>query len=44
VLGSRRWVASLNLPLAAPWRPWTSSTGQVMTVITVLLLMPLYSA
>eukprot|EP00775_Hariotina_reticulata_P002928 gene2928-3214_t len=30
VLGSRRWVASLDLPLAAPWRPWTSSTGQVI--------------
>ncbi len=27
VLGTRRWIRALELPLAAPWRPWTSATG-----------------
>lgn len=29
VLGSRRWIESLHLPVAKPWRAWTSRTGQV---------------
>jgi hypothetical protein len=29
VLGSRRWIESLQLPVAKPWRSWTSRTGQV---------------
>jgi hypothetical protein len=27
VLGTRRWIRALELPIAAPWRPWTSATG-----------------
>lgn len=29
VLGSRRWIESLNLKVTAPWRYWQSQTGQV---------------
>jgi hypothetical protein len=29
VLGSRRWIESLKLPLTKPWRAWYSRTGQV---------------
>lgn len=29
VLGSRRWVEGLRLPVLTPWRPWSSATGQV---------------
>jgi hypothetical protein len=29
VLGSRRWVESLGLPVARAWRAWASATGQV---------------
>jgi Serine carboxypeptidase len=28
VLGSRRWIEGLGLPLVTPWRPWRSATGQ----------------
>lgn len=28
VLGSRRWIEGLELPLVTPWRPWRSATGQ----------------
>ena len=27
VIGTRRWIANLHLPIASPWRPWHSSTG-----------------
>lgn len=30
VLGSRRWVEGLGLPVLKPWRPWQSTTGQVL--------------
>ncbi|GAX79635.1 hypothetical protein CEUSTIGMA_g7076.t1 [Chlamydomonas eustigma] len=29
VVGTRRWVSGLGLPIAKPWRPWLSTTGQV---------------
>ncbi|KAL3160666.1 hypothetical protein ABBQ32_010583 [Trebouxia sp. C0010 RCD-2024] len=29
VIGTRRWVASLQLPVVKEWRPWYSHTGQV---------------
>ncbi|KAK9824563.1 hypothetical protein WJX72_011326 [[Myrmecia] bisecta] len=29
VIGSRRWISSLGLPIRDPWRPWMSATGQV---------------
>lgn len=29
VIGTRRWIASLDLPRTAPWRAWHSATGQV---------------
>ncbi|KAL3160668.1 hypothetical protein ABBQ32_010584 [Trebouxia sp. C0010 RCD-2024] len=29
VMGTRRWVASLQLPIVKEWRPWYSHTGQV---------------
>ena len=32
VLGTRRWIRSLNLPITRPWRPWTSSTGAAALV------------
>ena len=27
VMGTRRWVASLQLPIVKAWRPWYSHTG-----------------
>lgn len=32
VLGTRRWIRSLALPVTRPWRPWTSSTGAAARV------------
>ncbi|PRW44859.1 Serine carboxypeptidase 24 isoform B [Chlorella sorokiniana] len=29
VIGTRNWIRELDLPITKPWRPWTSSTGQV---------------
>ncbi|KIY96627.1 hypothetical protein MNEG_11336 [Monoraphidium neglectum] len=29
VLGSRRWIKSLGLPVDTPWRAWQSQTGQI---------------
>ena len=29
VIGTRRWINSLELPVTAPWRPWRSASGQV---------------
>eukprot|EP00877_Chromochloris_zofingiensis_P013113 jgi/Chrzof1/8055/UNPLg00100.t1 len=29
VLGSRRWIASLQLSVVKSWQSWASSTGQV---------------
>ncbi|DBA89195.1 TPA: hypothetical protein ACH3X1_016344 [Trebouxia sp. C0004] len=29
VIGTRRWLASLELPIIKEWRPWYSHTGQV---------------
>lgn len=29
VVGTRRWVTSLNLTVSEPWRAWYSRTGQV---------------
>lgn len=29
VIGTRRWLASLQLPILKEWRPWYSHTGQV---------------
>ena len=37
VLGSRRWVEGLKLPVLKPWRPWTSGSGQVKLVRAGLL-------
>ena len=33
VLGTRRWIDSLKLPITHSWRPWYSSTGQELTNI-----------
>lgn len=35
VLGSRRWIESLQLPVVKPWRSWTSTTGQVGACLLV---------
>lgn len=29
VIGTRRWVASLQLPIVKEWRPWYSHTGEL---------------
>lgn len=29
VIGTRRWLQSLHLPVTSPWRAWRSRTGQV---------------
>lgn len=39
VVGSRRWISSLNLPIAKPWRAWTSKTGQVSQEATAVSLL-----
>ena len=31
VIGTRRWVASLQLPIVKEWRPWYSHTGRLCT-------------
>lgn len=31
VIGTRRWVASLQLPVVKEWRPWYSHTGELCT-------------
>ena len=28
VIGTRRWLASLQLPILKEWRPWYSHTGE----------------
>ncbi len=29
VIGTRRWLASLELPIIKEWRPWYSHTGKL---------------
>jgi hypothetical protein len=29
VIGTRRWIRQLDLPVKSAWRPWRSTTGQV---------------
>ena len=29
VIGTRRWLASLQLPILEEWRPWFSRTGKL---------------
>lgn len=30
VIGTRRWLASLELPIIKEWRPWYSHTGKLL--------------
>lgn len=30
VIGTRRWLASLQLPILKEWRPWYSNTGELL--------------
>lgn len=44
VIGTRRWVASLQLPVVKEWRPWYSHTGELCVpqqdhVVSRLLIM-----
>ena len=32
-IGTRRWIAALDLPVKHPWRPWTSSTGAAPLIL-----------
>ncbi len=44
-LGTRRWVSSLGLRPARPWRSWHSSTGaRVVARVTLLSVQPGRSA
>jgi serine carboxypeptidase-like clade 2 len=33
--GTREWIASLNMTIEEPWRPWTGTSGQVGGYVTV---------
>lgn len=35
VLGSRRWIESLKLPITHAWRPWYSSSGAISTSFVI---------
>ena len=37
VIGTRRWLASLQLPILKEWRPWYSRTGEIGVGTTMIV-------
>ena len=40
VIGTRRWLASLELPIVKEWRPWYSHTGKLPLTLLAFIHLP----